>query len=102
MLQAVQGFHIEFHRLQFSHAQWKLIQEEISDLMWKGAVVRSTLHPGGFLSNLFLVEKQDRCFRPVINLQDFNEWQMYHHFKMEGVHPLRDLLPPGTGWYALI
>ncbi|XP_053309715.1 uncharacterized protein LOC128471763 [Spea bombifrons] len=48
----------------------------------------------GFLSNLFLVKKKDAGYRPVINLKDLNRWVTYQHFKMEGIHNLRDLILP--------
>lgn len=31
----------------------------------------------------------------MIHLKEFNEWVVYRHFKMEGIHLLRDLLRPG-------
>ena len=47
-----------------------------------------------FISNLFLVPKRDRKSHPVINLKDLNTFLQYDHFKMEGIHLLRDLLQP--------
>ena len=47
-----------------------------------------------FISNLFLVPKLDGKSRPVINLKDLNTFLQYDHFKMEGIHLLRDLLQP--------
>ena len=46
----------------------------------------------GFYSNLFLVPKKDGGMRPVINLKRLNEFIAPHHFKMEGLHTLKDLL----------
>ena len=46
----------------------------------------------GFYSSLFLVPKKDGGMRPVINLKRLNEYVVPHHFKMEGIHILRDLL----------
>ncbi|XP_078534007.1 uncharacterized protein LOC144820300 [Lissotriton helveticus] len=69
-----------------------LIDLEVQAMLQKGAIIPSSLHPNGFLSNIFLVEKKDKGFRPVINLRSFNEWLIYRHFKMEGIHLLRDLL----------
>ena len=45
-----------------------------------------------FLSNLFLVPKKDGGNRPVINLKALNSFIPYSHFKMEGLHLLKDLL----------
>ena len=105
VLQTVQGFHIEFYGslVQPSHPRppaffdslRTLIDEEISALLRKGAIAITSLHPEGFLSNIFLVEKQDWGFRPFINLREFNEWLVYRHFKLEGIHLLPHLLRAG-------
>ena len=41
-----------------------------------------------------LVPKRDGKSRSVINLKDLNTFLQYNHFKMEGIHLLRDLLQP--------
>ena len=48
-----------------------------------------------FLSNLFLADKSDRGKRPVINLKNLNSFIPYQHFKMEGLHLMKDLLQDG-------
>ena len=48
-----------------------------------------------FLSILFIVPKQGGSSRPVINLKGLNSFLQYNHFKMEGMHLLRDLVQPG-------
>ncbi len=47
-----------------------------------------------FVSTLFAVPKKDGGTRPVINLKEVNQFLNYRHFKMEGIHLLRDLLQP--------
>lgn len=79
VLQTVRGFHIEFydfpqqlnppHPIVFSEAD---AQHEVPDLLRKGAICCSALHPFGFLSNLFLVDKPNGGRRPVINLKELN------------------------------
>ena len=62
----------------------------------KGAIVETPNHlEGEFISNLFLVEKKDGGNRPVINLKHLNQFIPYHHFKMEGLHCLRNILKKG-------
>lgn len=105
VLQSVRGFHIEFydvpcqprppHPIVFSAPDAQLVDAEVAELLQKGAICRTTLHERGFLSNLFLVDKPDGERRPVINLKEFNGWLIYLHFKMEGIHLLRDVLLPG-------
>jgi hypothetical protein len=46
----------------------------------------------GFLSTFFLVPTKDGGQRPVINLNSLNAFVHTEHFKMEGIHVLRDLL----------
>ena len=56
---------------------------------------------GGFYSNIFLVPKKDGKMRPVINLKALNQFVVTRHFKMEGIHTLRDLLQPND-WLTKI
>ena len=46
----------------------------------------------GFISSIFIVPKKDGRNHPVINLKPLNQFLIYEHFKMEGIHMLRDLL----------
>ena len=47
------------------------------------------------VSSIFLVPKKDGGYRPIINLKRLNEFVPHHHFKMEGIHMLKDLLIKG-------
>ena len=49
----------------------------------------------GYLSSLFLVPKKGGGQRPVVNLKPLNQFLPYEHFKMEGIHMVRDLLRKG-------
>lgn len=105
VLQTVQGFQIDFYAtprqshtpkpLHFSRVEKSFIDSEVASLMQKGAIVHTTPHPHGFVSTVFLVPKKDLGYRLVLNLKDFNLWVVYCHFKMEGIHLLRDLLLEG-------
>jgi hypothetical protein len=44
---------------------------------------------------VFLVLKKDGGQRPVINLKGLNRFIHTEHFKMEGIHILKDLLKAG-------
>ena len=48
-----------------------------------------------FLSTVFLVPKKDGVQRPVINLKSMNRFVHTEHFKMEGIHILKDLVRAG-------
>ena len=83
------------HTPQYSSEQHQLIEEEVRALLQKGAV--SEIQRGnqaGFYSNLFLVPKKDGGQRPVINL-NLKPLNQAEHFKMEGIHTLRDIVKPG-------
>ena len=61
-------------------------------MLRKGAIHLVHSKESQFLSNLFLVPKKDGGKRPVINLKALNSFIPYSHFKMEGMHLLKDLL----------
>lgn len=61
-------------------------------MLSKGAIREVPWEQRVFLSNIFLVEKKDKGWRPVINLRDLNKFLTYNHFKMEGIHLLKDML----------
>lgn len=104
VLRAVQGFLIPFREdprqvhlpqpCRYAEGQMNLLRQEVTSLIKKGAVV--TVAPSGlekgFYSNLFLVPKPDGRMRPVINLKALNLWVRPQHFKMEGIHTLREIV----------
>ncbi len=89
------------HPSQFNQEQWVLIQEEMDNLLEKGAISEVYNPQDGYFSNLFLVPKKDRGQRPVINLKGLNQFVQYEHFKMEGIQTVKDLLQPGD-WLTKI
>ena len=80
----------------YTSEQVTLIQEEISKLLQKQAIqFRECPSERDFYSNIFLVPKKDGGQRPVINLKALNSFVHAEHFKMEGIHTLKDLLGQG-------
>lgn len=71
------------------------MQEEIEGMLEKQAIEETTARGRGFISTIFLVPKKDGGQRPVINLKALNGFVHTEHFKMEGIHVLRDLLRAG-------
>ena len=64
-------------------------------MLEKGAI-REAIHcKDQFVSHLFLVSKKDGGQRPVINLKELNTFLPYKHFKMEGLHLLKEILERG-------
>ena len=55
----------------------------------------------GFYSNLFLIPKKDGGQHLVINLKVLNRFVQKEHFKMEGIHTVKDLLRQGD-WLAKV
>ena len=55
------------------------MNQDIQDMLRKGAIVVLDPKEDQFLSILFLVKKN----RPVVNLKDLNKIILYQHFKME-------------------
>ena len=66
-----------------------LENQEIPDMLKKGAIRECQPHLNQFVSTLFLVGKKDGGNHPVINLKKLNKLIPYQHLKMEGLHYLR-------------
>ena len=102
ILQTVSGYHIEFFHQPFqeflpklpnwSVEQSECISKEIDNLLQKGAIVQVVPEQGQFLSNLFLVQKKNGDWRPVINLRKLNKFIKYFHFKMETIETVKKML----------
>ena len=69
-----------------------LVDEEVKEMLLKGAIQETSPCKGEFISNVFLVSKKEGGNRPVINLKALNQFLPYEHFKMEGLHNLKDLI----------
>ena len=102
ILSIAQGFKIPFSQTPFQFGPPQLarvnqeeklqINSEIKEMLRNGAIQQVKSGPEELLSNLFLVNKKDRGQRPVINLKFLNSFIPYQHFKMEGMHLIKDLL----------
>ena len=112
VLQVVQGYQIEFMKppVQLVPARMpsltptlETVLDQVQELLNKGAVhlVKQPVVTEGFISSLFVVPKKDGGNRPVVNLKPLNQYITYKHFKMEGIHMLRDLLKLGD-WLVKI
>ena len=71
--------------------------EELSKLLEKGAItpVAQPYPTDSFVSRMFLVPKKDGSHRPIIDLRELNRFIRWEHFKMEGIHLLKDMLQEG-------
>ena len=89
----------EFH---LSQELDRKLEAEIQALVEKGAV--SIAHPPmgeGFTSRMFVVPKKNGGVRPIIDLRELNKFIHWKHFKMEGIHLVKDLLQEGD-WMVKI
>ena len=75
-----------------SKGQFSLVEQEVLEMLEKGATQKVVPTQGRFLSNLFLVEKEDGGNRSVINLKNLNKLIPYENFKMDGLYCLKFLL----------
>ena len=111
VLQTIQGFQIQFmyppwqtnqpKELTFSKTETEALQKEITAMQSKQTITKEESRKKGFFSQMFLVPKKDGGQRPVVNLKRLNSFVKTEHFKMEGIHMLKDLLRPGD-WMAKV
>ena len=103
IIRMVKGYKIPFssvpfqkslpHQKSLQKEELSLVREEIEPMLRKKAIKPQK---DQFLSNLFLIPKKDGEQRPVINLKQLNSHIPYVHFKMEGLHLLKEMLQEGT------
>ncbi|XP_048584711.1 uncharacterized protein LOC116604102 [Nematostella vectensis] len=107
ILDMVKGCHIEFgtepvqHNLPNSFANQSqlekdIIETEISKLIQKGVIQKATPCKEQFISSVFTRPKKDGSFRMILNLNQFNAFITYHHFKMESLQSALTLVKPGS------
>ena len=78
--------------ISFSEEHRQIIDNEISDLLKKGAIEHSKFESGQFVSNIFIVPKPNGKYRPIINLRYLNYFVHYEHFKQETFKVVLDLI----------
>ena len=71
------------------------ITEEVQSLLEKGAIIGAQQNPLNYYSTIFTVPKRGGERRPIINLRNLNTFIPHTHFKMEGIHSLRDIILSG-------
>lgn len=81
--------------------------EEVKDLLLKGAIFQIPRPIDGFVSNMFSVKKkkdaedEPQLWRPIINLKRLNSFVNYEHFKMEGLDLVKFIIRKGD-WMVKI
>ena len=77
----------------------KLCDEQVKDLLQKNAIIQVDPDSMGFISNFFVIPNASGGFRPIFNLKALNNFIPTVHFKMEGIHLLKDSIREGD-WFA--
>jgi Reverse transcriptase (RNA-dependent DNA polymerase) len=84
-----------------------ICDEEVNELLLKGAILQIPRPTDGFVSNLFAVKKKKEAegdpqlWRPIINLRRLNSFVCYEHFKMEGLDLVKFVIRRGD-WMVKI
>ena len=79
-----------------------VVRTEIHKLLAKGVIVQSQHEPDEFISPIFLLPKKDGTYRMILNLKRFNQYVVYHHFKMDTLDTGIKLMKPGCHYMASI
>ena len=107
VIECVQGYTIDLKgqpyqyqppgELSFLPEETNCLSAEVTKMIDKHAItpVPKEQAAKGFQSQLFAVPKKDGGTRPIINLKRLNSFVQEVHFKMEGIHMLKDTLKPG-------
>ena len=82
-------------RISMTPQEEVLVDQEIEQMLRKGAikVVQQDANP--FLNSIFVMPKKESGHHPVINLKNLNHYIPYSHFNMEGSFLLKETLQEG-------
>jgi hypothetical protein len=106
LLKDVQSYTIEFDErpyqkwperpLRFSLKEMEFARTEIANLLTKGVLQVAQHEANEFVSNVFLRPKKEQGkYRMILNLKKLNEFVTYHHFKMDTLETVLNLIRPG-------
>lgn len=70
-------------------------ESEIRDLLDKKAVTEISFGSHRFVCSFFSIPKKNGGFRPIVNLKNLNKFLIYHHFKMESLETVKQILRKG-------
>ena len=81
--------------LNFSPVETEIIDAEISKLLSKGVIVKTTRRPNDYASRIFTRTKKDGNYRMVLNLKTLNKFLKFNHFKLESIEDALDHITEG-------
>ncbi len=76
----------------YNHGMTDIIESEVQSLLKKGVLAECDNSQDTFRSPIFLREKKDGKFRLILNLKHLNEFIAYHHFKMDTLKTVCQLI----------
>ena len=71
-----------------------ICDKEVQTLLQKKAIEFVPYSDLCFVSGLFVIPKRSGGYRPIVNMKSLNKFIEYQHFKMEGIHVLKDIIRP--------
>ena len=77
---------------QFSDEGSNLIKDEIDKLLTKGVIKETCHEEKEFVSPIFISHKSNGAIRLILNLKQLNKNIEYHHFKMESINTILNLI----------
>ena len=102
ILKIVDGLELEFEfepyqnqippQTKFSQKECILIDAEIQKLLKKHVIYESCHESGEFISQIFLRPKKDGTHRMILNLKNLNQFIKYHHFKMDSLQTVLQMI----------
>lgn len=111
ILQAIEGYKIPFVSVLptnihmpspiFPHTTAEACDQEISRLLYKGAIIATTPSDNQFLSSFFLIDKKTGGKRFILNLKKLNNFLSPQHFQLEDWRTVVQLMTPDS-WMATI
>ena len=104
ILTLVRGFRLDFLSLP-NQPQWPkqlltkptdiaIANALLQELLLKNVIEKTSFHPRGFVSHIFLRDKKNGKHRLILNLKPLNHHVEYHHFKMETLTAALLLISP--------
>lgn len=104
ILQTVAGATLDFddsptrvskpRAIHFSDYERECINKEMNKFLQLDIVERVEHMHDEFVSNIFIRDKKDGSHRVILNLLELNQFIAYHHFKMDTIDTVINLMRP--------
>ena len=89
------GVNIPFRCVPFQKPPQARLEQEVQNLLEKGAICKVPFCEEGFYSRLFVTSKRDGSMRPIIEMSTLNRFIDTPHFQMENLATVKSLLRQG-------